>query len=115
MNETNRAEYLARFQEDFFTIIKRQIDYHMARIRSNDILYDEILEHSIHCKMLDERYFPRDEIFEQVKSFILTNNLRRPLTIHGNSGTGKSSLMAEIAIKVPSFFFRDSCSYNSSC
>ena len=69
MDKENRGGYLTRFQNDFFSIIQRQIDFHMSQIRPKDTLYDEVLEHAIHCKMLHERYFPRDEIFEQVEEF----------------------------------------------
>jgi hypothetical protein len=66
-NEANKNEYLARFQEDFYNVVKRQIDYHMVKVRPKDILYDEILEHSIQCRMLDERFCARDDILEKVK------------------------------------------------
>lgn len=66
MNESSRTKYLAKFQEDFFFIIKQQIDYHLAQIRVKDVLYDEIFEHSIQCKMLHDRCFPRNDILEKV-------------------------------------------------
>lgn len=92
-------EYLRKFQDDFYTVIKRQIDYHMSQARPKDILYDEILEHSIQCRILAERYFPRDDILAKVKAFVLSGT-SRPCTIYGKSGTGKSSIMAQIAMKV---------------
>lgn len=67
MNESNRAKYLKKFEEDFFAVVKRQIDYHMAYVCKKDALYDEILEHTIQCKILHERYFPRDDILEKVR------------------------------------------------
>lgn len=74
MDKENRAGYLVQFQNDFFSIIQRQIDFHMSQIRPKGILYDEVLEHAIHCKILHERYFPRDEIFEQVAKFLCSFN-----------------------------------------
>jgi hypothetical protein len=119
MDELNRKEYLAKFQDDFFVAIKRQIDYHMEKARIKDILYDEILEHSIQCKMFNKRYCPRVDILTKVKlaffslklfllfdltqieSFVRSNE-SQPCTIYGKSGTGKSSIMAQVAIKASS-------------
>jgi hypothetical protein len=66
---SNRADYLAKFQTDFYNVIKREIDYYMKQIRKKDVLYDEILEHAIQCRILNERYFSRDEILEKVIMF----------------------------------------------
>jgi hypothetical protein len=38
----------------------------MTQVQAKNVLYDEILEHAIQCRMLNERYFPRDEILEKV-------------------------------------------------
>ena len=86
----------------------------MAQVRPRDVLYDEILEHAVQCQTLSERFFARDDIIEkviifclvpypartqQVRAFILSN-VPHPCTIFGKSGSGKSSVMAQIAIKV---------------
>ena len=65
-DDLNRFEYLENFQRDFYAVIKRQIDYHMAQTQPKDSLYNEILEHSIQCQMLNERYFPRNDILTMV-------------------------------------------------
>ncbi len=67
----NRAEYLAKFQTNFYTIIQQQIDYYMTQIRTKNVLYDEILEHAIQCQILNERYFSRKEILDKVIIFYL--------------------------------------------
>ncbi|CAF4038756.1 unnamed protein product [Rotaria magnacalcarata] len=103
-DETNKNVYLTKFQEDFYNVLKNQIDYHMTQTRPKDKLYEEVLEHSIQCKMLDERYCSRDDILEKVKTFVLLNTPQRPCTIYGKSGTGKSSIMAQVAIKAPKWF-----------
>lgn len=68
---SNRADYLVKFQTDFYTVIKQQIDYYMKQVRTKDVLYDEILEHAIQCRVLNERYFSRDEILEKVIIFYI--------------------------------------------
>jgi hypothetical protein len=41
----------------------------MTQVQAKDVLYDEILEHAIQCRILNKRYFPRDEILEKVFFF----------------------------------------------
>lgn len=70
-NEENRSKYLTKFFDDFYSSVQSQIDYHLAKNRSstsNDDLSNEILEHAIQCNLLLKRYFPRDDILEQVNS-----------------------------------------------
>ncbi|CAF4251319.1 unnamed protein product [Rotaria sp. Silwood2] len=100
---SDRINYLVKFQNDFYTVIKRQIDYYITQIPAKDILYDEILEHAIQCRMLNKRYCSRDEILEKVRAYVLSNVLQ-PCMIFGKSGSGKSSIMAQIAIKVLEWF-----------
>ncbi|CAF4754750.1 unnamed protein product [Rotaria sp. Silwood1] len=100
---SNRTDYLTKFQIDFYTVIKRQIDYYMTKIQAKDVLYNEIFEHAIQCRMLNERYFSRDEILDKVKTFVLSD-VSQPCTLFGKSGSGKSSIMAQIAIKVLEWF-----------
>ncbi|CAF3802489.1 unnamed protein product [Rotaria sordida] len=100
---SNRIDYLVKFQTDFYTVIKRQIDYYMTKVQAKDILYDEILEHAIQCRMLNERYCSRNEILEKVRAFVLSD-VSQPCLIFGKSGSGKSSIMAQIATKVLEWF-----------
>jgi hypothetical protein len=53
----------------------------MTQIQAKDVLYDEILEHAIQCRILNERYFPRDEIFEKVIIFLSILSLVLSLSI----------------------------------
>ncbi|CAF4105784.1 unnamed protein product, partial [Adineta steineri] len=102
-NDSHRINYLIKFQNDFYNVIKQQIDYYMTQVRTKDVLYDEILEHAIQCQTLNERYFPRDEILEKVRAFVLSDG-SQPCIIYGKLGSGKSSIMAQIAIKVLEWF-----------
>jgi hypothetical protein len=36
--------------------------------QQDDLLYNQILEHAIQCNLLIQRYFPRQDILEQVNS-----------------------------------------------
>ena len=35
--------------------------------KQKNVLYNQILEHAIQCNLLTQRYFPRQDILEQVK------------------------------------------------
>jgi hypothetical protein len=35
--------------------------------KQKDWLYNQVLEHAIQCNLLIQRFFPRPDIFEQVK------------------------------------------------
>ena len=98
-DQSNRMEYLRKFQDDFYAALKRQIDYHMSQAGPKDALYNEILEHAIQCRILNERYFPRDDIVDKIKAFVLSSSTS-VCSIYGKSGTGKSSIMAQIVMKV---------------
>ncbi|CAF1181265.1 unnamed protein product [Rotaria sordida] len=103
LDKSDQDIYLTTFQENIFTAIKRQIDYHMAQVRPKDILYEEVLENAIQCQMLNKRHFPCENILTKVKSFVLSNT-SQPCIIYGNSGTGKSSMMAHLILKIPYWF-----------
>ncbi len=66
-----RTEYFSRFFDEFFAAIKSQIDFHMEQYQikqtKTSVLYDQVLEHAIQCNMLTQRYFPRQDILEQVR------------------------------------------------
>lgn len=66
-DKSSRDEYMKTFKRQFADIIKQQIDYHLTRHQSKDTLYNEVLEHSIQCKMLNKSYFPRKDAVDKVK------------------------------------------------
>ncbi|CAF4171236.1 unnamed protein product [Rotaria sp. Silwood2] len=75
----------------------------MTKVQAKHVLYDEILEHAIQCRTLNEHFFSRDEILEKVRAFVLSD-VSQPCMIFGKSGSGKSSIMAQITIKVLEWF-----------
>ena len=105
------------FRNDFTAALTRQIDYHLSQRGPKNALYDEVVEHAIQCKRLQKQYFPRPDIMDQVRvrsvnassvildtlqirNYALSNDNEQPCTIYGESGTGKSSIMAQVAIQV---------------
>jgi hypothetical protein len=41
----------------------------MTQVQAKDVSYDEILEHAIQCRTLNQRYFSRDEVLDKVIEF----------------------------------------------
>lgn len=101
LDQTNKMNYLAQFQDDFYALVKRQIDSHISQVKSMNPLYDEILQHALQCQRLQERYFSREHLLQQIqRKNDDQSNDKRPCILYGESGTGKSSLMSDIVIKV---------------
>ncbi|CAF3873896.1 unnamed protein product, partial [Rotaria sp. Silwood1] len=71
--------------------------------QQNNILYNQILEHAIQCNLLIQRYFPRQDIFEQIKNYIMSTS-NCPCILLGESGTGKSSIMAKVVREIPIWY-----------
>lgn len=70
-DDDDRANYLSKFLDDFYTALVKQIDFHMQyhRLQLMNHLSNQILEHAIQCNLLLQRYFPRDDILNQVLFF----------------------------------------------
>ncbi|CAF3813414.1 unnamed protein product, partial [Rotaria sp. Silwood1] len=104
-DKNNRIKYFSQFFEDCYHAIKSQIDFHMKTYENqqNNILYNQILEHAIQCNLLIQRYFPRQDIFEQIKNYIMSTS-NCPCILLGESGTGKSSIMAKVVREIPIWY-----------
>ncbi|CAF1208755.1 unnamed protein product [Adineta steineri] len=104
-DENDRKKYLSKFFDDFYQAVKLQIDFHMKQNKSKqgNVLHNQIVEHAIQCNSLVQRFFPRPEVFEQIKTYI-TSSINYPCVLLGKSGTGKSSIMAKLVNEIPSWY-----------
>ncbi|CAF1291712.1 unnamed protein product [Adineta ricciae] len=104
-DDSDRTKYLNRFFEEFYQAVKAQVDLHLKiyERKRDDKLYNQVLEHAIQSNLLAERFFPRPEIFEQIKAY-LTSTTNEPCVLVGESGTGKSSIMAKIVNEIPKWY-----------
>ncbi|UJR21418.1 hypothetical protein I4U23_024507 [Adineta vaga] len=89
----------------FYQALKIQIDFHMKihEHKREDKLYNQVLEHAIQSNLLVQRFFPRSEIFDQVKEYITTTEHGSCILV-GQSGTGKSSIMAKLVNEIPKWY-----------
>jgi hypothetical protein len=69
-DENDRKKYFSQFFDDFYQAIKSQIDFHMKTYvnQQKNLLYNQIFEHAIQSNLLIQRYFPRQDLLEQVKN-----------------------------------------------
>lgn len=63
-------------------------------------MYSEILQHLHFCKNFTKLFKGRNEILENIKQYIKSEDRNQPFAMHGPSGCGKSSILAKSAIEV---------------
>ena len=101
INEKDHEEYLREFCMEFersiLDLIERGV--RKASMASVSKVYSEVLEHSHQCLQKVERFHGREDELEHVKNYIFSES-NQPLVVHGESGCGKTSLLAKAAIQV---------------
>ena len=106
VNEEDHQDYLKEFCNTFEREILRQVE-HAVKTSTNvsgDPLYEEILEHAHQGLAKCERFHGRTDILDKIQTYITSYNTK-PLTIYGESGCGKTSLMAKAALMVNEHYF----------
>ncbi|CAF4640102.1 unnamed protein product [Rotaria socialis] len=99
INRHDHAEYIAKFNEDFYNAIIQQIDSCVkSRIMIvSDPLHHEILEHAIQCKTYVAKFHGRTDVLNKLEKHIKNDNENRPCAVYGASGCGKTSVIAKAA------------------
>ncbi|CAF1283540.1 unnamed protein product [Didymodactylos carnosus] len=112
-NLKSRETYLQQFSEDFYLMVKNQIDKcvktqpQLMKLLDDSLQY-EILEHAIQCKSLTSRFFGRLDILEKIEEYMRLSDENRPCILHGRSGYGKSSIMAKVATEATKWYLNPS-------
>ncbi|KAH8870836.1 NACHT domain- and WD repeat-containing protein 1 [Schistosoma japonicum] len=94
-----RALYLRKFCMDFESKTISLIDKAVSEMSNfeNDALYVEVLQHLSQCNEFIKEFHGRDNILKDVKRYIQGDSTD-PFVIYGQSGSGKTSVMAKLAI-----------------
>lgn len=104
INENDNQEYLQEFCDTFEKSVLRLIDKATASSsdrneRKEMSLYSEVLEHSHQCVKKTERFVGRQDLLDMVNSYVMST-CDKPLVLCGESGSGKTSVMAKLATEV---------------
>ena len=99
INEQENQEYLKEFCKTFEEAVLGLIERGVKKQHLQKPVYLEILEHSHQCVEKVHRFHGRAEELKKVQEYI-TSSSDQPLVIHGDSGCGKTSLMAKVATEV---------------
>lgn len=69
INRRDHAEYISKFNEDFYCAIKQQIDNCIKSriLKFSDPLQHEILEHAIQCKTYVAKFHGRLDVLDKVR------------------------------------------------
>ncbi|CAF1483609.1 unnamed protein product, partial [Rotaria sp. Silwood1] len=102
INGQDHSKYIEQFNNDFYTSIKEQIDrcVQSRYTIGSDSLQHEILEHAIQCKTHIGKFHGRIDVLSKLEKYIKNNREHQPCVIYGDSGCGKTSVLAKTAIEV---------------
>ncbi|UJR24207.1 hypothetical protein I4U23_027173 [Adineta vaga] len=102
INREDHSTYIDQFTKDFYRAIKEQIDQcvqsHISIV--SDPLQHEILEHAIQCKTYVTKFHGRIDVLHRLKEYIMNETENRACIVYGDSGCGKTSVLAKTAIEV---------------
>jgi WD40 repeat protein len=86
--------HLQQFCDDVYNELSKVILEEIKQLETVDLLEREISSHEVFGKERARVFIGRTEILETIESYV-ENHINRPLIIWGESGTGKSALMAK--------------------
>ncbi|XP_076106889.1 NACHT domain- and WD repeat-containing protein 1-like isoform X1 [Mytilus galloprovincialis] len=99
------SEYLDKITDDSERKLKQLIDDIIAadKKKKSEPVKDEIRQHLLFCQTKCADFKGKEDTLEAVHTY-LKSDKKHPLVIHGESGSGKTSLMAMIAKKANEWF-----------
>ncbi|KAL4221581.1 NACHT and WD repeat domain-containing protein 2 [Mactra antiquata] len=98
INREDHADYLQVFKDSFYTSIVKKIDKAVQNEQSlvTDELYIEVLQHSNMANERCKMFYGREDTLRQI-SYYYQQQTEEPLVLYGQSGCGKTSIMAQSA------------------
>ncbi|XP_066274641.1 NACHT domain- and WD repeat-containing protein 1-like isoform X1 [Branchiostoma lanceolatum] len=94
-----KEEYVQQFCSDFEASIKKMVTDAIARHAQsevNDPLFEEVSQHALFSQSRSKVFYGRQDTIKEIDSY-LNSAVTQPLVIHGESGCGKTSVMAVAA------------------
>lgn len=97
------AQYLETLCTDVYDVLTSMIQEAIKEKEASekeDSLVEEILQHAVFCQKKGLACQGRDEFLQSVKQSLLDYRNKRLVILHGESGCGKTSVMAKIAVEI---------------
>ena len=101
------AKYLEKLCTDVYDVLTDMIQEAIKEKEASekeDSLIKEILQHALFCQKKGFACQGRDEFLQSVKQSLLDYQNQRVVILHGESGCGKTSVMAKIAVEIRKWF-----------
>lgn len=98
-------QYIDKLCQDFIQKIKDCIEDAIKNRKNSTLdnkLFEEVAQHSICCQQLCSSLYSQTKPLNKIKSYI-TGEGNSPLVVHGQQGSGKTSLIAMAANASPSW------------
>ena len=67
-------------------------------------MYTEILQHCTFCRSFCKQFKGREKLLEKAKLYIRDPSRTQPFIMYGPSGSGKSSVIAKLAVIVRTYY-----------
>ena len=80
-------------------ILTDHLDEVLEKLRPADSLKEEIARHAIFCRDKTHSFHGRKDILQDIHNYVNSSNPMKPLVIYGESGVGKTSLMAKVVME----------------
>ena len=103
LDNNEHIKYLDSFCTKVYDDMKFLIDQHAVQAvtsmsHPNSGLYDEVLRHTWFCVNKCKLFCGQEDVLDAVKTYLCCSHHQRPFVIHGLSGSGKTSIMAKVAV-----------------
>lgn len=98
-------KYIDTLCQDFFKKIKDCIEKAIKErkeSRPDDKLFEEVAQHTVCCRQLCSSSHDQSRCLDGIKGYV-TGQENSPLVVHGQQGSGKTSLVALVAKECPSW------------
>lgn len=105
-HSSEHAQYIEKLTKDFY---EKMTDMITSGIHENETadtrepLSEEIFQHLSFCQKKCKSFFGRGNFLDLVKNRLL-NNDNRAVVLYGESGCGKTSLMAKVTTSIKTWF-----------
>lgn len=97
------AEYLEKLCTDVFNVLSSMIQEAIGEKETSDnkdSVAEEVLQHALFCQRKGLSCHGRGDFLQLVRQSFLVNDKRQVVILHGESGCGKTSIMAKIAVEI---------------